>query len=136
MIEIAANSENCGIFQKDIAKKQEISEKYLDPIISSLKKAELIVNFKGKKSGYILNKSASEINVLMIIRAMGDNFDVVECVGPNPLCAKINACPCRPMWNGLNNVIANYLKSWFLSELVTKYKETNKIPEDQMMFFI
>ncbi len=50
MIEIALQEENKGIFQKDIAKNQEISEKYLDHIIASLKASGLIKNVCGKKA--------------------------------------------------------------------------------------
>ncbi|HRS19749.1 MAG TPA: Rrf2 family transcriptional regulator, partial [Bacteroidales bacterium] len=55
IIEIAMNSSEHGVLQKDIAKTQNISNKYLDQIIAELKSADLIVNTGGKKSGYRLN---------------------------------------------------------------------------------
>jgi len=63
MIEIALNENQSGVLQKDIAKNQQLSEKYLDQIIASLKVSGLIVNAGGKKSGYILNKPLSEIKI-------------------------------------------------------------------------
>ena len=136
MIEIAINSENNGILQKDIAVNQGLSEKYLDPIIAALKKAELIENFKGKKSGYILKKPASDINVLMIHNAFEEDVVIVDCVGNHVICQKKDTCPTRFLWNGLNNTVKNYLRSWTLSDLVVKYKENNKNINEQVMFYI
>ena len=78
MIEIAKADQETGIFQKDISKNQEISYKYLDPIILSLKKAGLIENINGKRSGYRLGRDASEINVLQIHAAFEEEIAVVK----------------------------------------------------------
>ena len=52
MIEVALNSGPDGIYQKDIAQNQDLSVKYLDQIIASLKAAGLIANVRGRKSGF------------------------------------------------------------------------------------
>ena len=69
MLEIAMNKEQDGVFQKDIAKNQNISIKYLDHIIHSLKASRLIVNVRGKKSGYTLTREPSEITMFDIHNA-------------------------------------------------------------------
>ncbi|NLB92194.1 MAG: Rrf2 family transcriptional regulator, partial [Bacteroidales bacterium] len=60
MLEIASHPAEQGVFQKDIAENQEISIKYLDHIIRDLKVAGLLVNAKGKKSGYVLTRPAEK----------------------------------------------------------------------------
>lgn len=85
MIEVASISD-IGILQKNISKNQEISEKYLDHIVSSLKVAGLLKNVKGKKSGYKLSKKAEEIKVYDIFLAFESNL-----LGPNCI-ESDNAC--------------------------------------------
>jgi Rrf2 family protein len=94
LIEIAKDELGEGVFQKDISKNQDISIKYLDQIIQSLKVAGLIVNVKGKKSGYILTRKPSEITVYDIHRAFKTMY-VLSTVWPSILFAtgKISAVP-------------------------------------------
>ena len=70
VLELALNAEReGGTFQKEIAESQDVSVKYLDHIIASLKKAGLIHNVGGKKSGYVLTKSPHEISIYDVYSA-------------------------------------------------------------------
>ncbi|RPJ74506.1 MAG: Rrf2 family transcriptional regulator, partial [Alphaproteobacteria bacterium] len=80
MIEIALASKVKGIYQKDIAKNQEISNKYLDQIIAALKAKGLIRNLKGKKSGYILNHEPSSITIYDIYKAFEPEILLLDCL--------------------------------------------------------
>lgn len=76
MIEIASASNVKGIMQKDISTNQKLSLKYLDQILSCLKKKGLILNLKGKGNGYILTSSAAEITMYDIFSA----FEPIICI--------------------------------------------------------
>jgi Rrf2 family protein len=120
MIELGLHDNKTGVFQKDIAKNQELSEKYLDVIIASLKTAGLIRNAAGKKSGYILNKPPSRITVYNIFRAFEPGPDVIQsfcnpCMFNNEI-----TCPAHDYWSGLNQVLVNYMKSTTLNILVSQ----------------
>ncbi len=118
MIEIARETDENGIFQKDIAARQDLSIKYLDQIIAALKTAQLIANVKGKKSGYILTKPSTEITLFDIYTAFVPSPQVVECLGPNSRCEKEAHCAVRPFYSGLNNLIIDYLHSFTLHQLL------------------
>jgi len=60
VLEIALNGDANGIYQKEIAKNQEISYKYLDQIMNSLKVSGLITKAAGRKSGYVLTRIACQ----------------------------------------------------------------------------
>lgn len=99
MIEIANSKEPSGILQKDIAKSQNISLKYLDPIISSLKLKGLITNSRGKGSGYKLTKPANEITMLDIYTAF-EPIEVIECINNLSFCDRsLHDCKGRNYWN-------------------------------------
>lgn len=130
MIEIGCPDNKNGILQKDIAKNQDLSEKYLDPIISALKTSGLIINFGGKKSGYILKKPSKEITVLDIFRTFESGPMLVQCLCNPDMCYKIEKCAAREYWTGLNNIITDYFKKSSLEVLIKRCKKLNTPPEE------
>lgn len=118
MIEIASNKTGSGVFQKDIAKNQNISIKYLDHIISGLKASNLICNVKGKKSGYILTKPAQEITIYDIHNAFENGICVIDCVSLNFQCERDGNCGAQVFWKGLNRIVLDYFKSTSLQDVL------------------
>ena len=131
MFEIALNENNTGVFQKDIAKHQQLSEKYLDMIIASLKASGLIVNAGGKKSGYILNKPSSEIKMYDIYRTFEPELSIIHCTNRAVTCFISRICVANEYWMGLNDVITNYLESTTLEDIVKKHKKIKKMIEKE-----
>ena len=120
MVEIAKADSKKGIFQKDISKKQKISIKYLDHIITALKTAGLIINVKGKKSGYRLTRSASEITMLQIHTAFEPEIAVIECLSEHIECEMEKICYTFPFWSGLNKLVKDYFTNVTLQDVVDK----------------
>jgi Rrf2 family protein len=131
MLEIASCKSDMGIFQKDISQNQEISNKYLDQIIHALKTSQLIVNLRGKKSGYILTRKPAEITLYDIHSAFEPGICIIECLSGNNLCKRSGDCQTKGFWEGLNNVIINYFKSMTLQDLIeNKIKiQSNILPD-------
>lgn len=117
MIEISLGESGIGIYQKDIAKNQEISVKYLDQIIPPLKVAGLITNIRGKKSGYNLTRKPSEITILDIHNAFEPGLCIVDCLELTYECKREEGCVARGIWKNLNNKITEYLKSITLEDI-------------------
>jgi Rrf2 family protein len=120
LLEIAMSGSKSGVFQKDIAKNQSISNKYLDHIIHALKASNLISNSKGKKSGYILTRKPSTITVFDIHNAFESGICLVECLSGNYNCDRKKACLTKGFWAKLNNLITDYFKSVTLDDLMNK----------------
>ncbi len=118
MLEIAMHQQSEGVFQKDIASNQSISVKYLDHIIAALKANNLIVNQKGKKSGYMLSRPPGDITMLDIHKSFEPGIQIVDCLSDNFDCPKESICVVKNFWNGLNNQIVDYLKSTTLQDLL------------------
>lgn len=99
IIEIAHTSDPNGVLQKDIAKNQHISLKYLDSIISSLKIKGLVANSKGRGSGYRLTREPKDISMLDIYTAF-EQIVVVECINNKSLCERAtHECKAKNYWN-------------------------------------
>ncbi len=121
MVEIATHQNSGGILQKDIAKNQGISNKYLDHIIYALKVGGLVRN-KGKKIGYVLTRDISEITLLEIHNALEPDINIVKCLEAYFECPRENECKTREFWHNLNNVIIDQYKSVTLQDLVNEAK--------------
>lgn len=126
MLELGLPDNKTGLFQKDIARNQQLSEKYLDPIIAALKVSGLITNVSGKKSGYILNRPASEITVYDIYRAFEPELAIVHCVNKPVTCFVSRICVANEYWGGLNETITKYLKNSTLNDIVKRHLKIKK----------
>lgn len=106
-----------GIYQKDIAMNQDISNKYLDHIILPLRTAGLIKKIAGKRSGYHLARDASEISMLDIYLAYEPYFTVTDCLSDGINCKRNNSCAALSFWSNLNGVMKEYFESVSLASL-------------------
>jgi len=135
MIELAMNGNDSGVYQKEISERQEISFKYLDQIIASLKASGLIVNSEGRMSGYVLSKNPEKINVYDIYKAFQHELRIIDCLDGEGNCNRKNKCATREFWSDLNKLIVDYLKSTNLKDLAQKQEAINE-RESESMFYI
>lgn len=120
MIEIARETDNSGILQREIAERQNLSIKYLDHIIAALKVSGLITNYRGRKSGYIITRPATEITLHEIYSSFNSTIEIVSCLNPTYQCDKESHCAVKPFYDGLNKLIVDYLDSFTLHQLMTE----------------
>jgi len=133
MIEIAISTESNGVLQKDIAKSQHISLKYLDPIISSLKLKGLITNSKGRGSGYILTREPKDISMYDIYTAF-EQIVIIECINNLNYCDRsLHDCKGRNYWNEFRDDFTNILLKKNLEQIIqdTYYECKDLIVEEQ-----
>ena len=129
MIQITLDSET-GIYQKDIAEKQELPIKYLDHIIAALKAEKLIRKSSGKKSGYVLARPAKNISVYDVYLAFEPELAVAPCHEADDPCERINLCSAARFWGGLNDTIKDYLKGTTLHDLAQFQQEFESNSQD------
>lgn len=120
MLEIALNNDKNGIYQKDIARNQEISYKYLDQIMNALKVAGLVTKAAGRKSGYVLTKLPAEISIYDIHNAFEPGICIIDCVAADFSCNRESKCALKGFWGELNNQIISYFKSTSVQNLMEK----------------
>ena len=80
MLDLALYSDGAGVSAKSIAERQNIPEKYLEQILSVLRKAGLIESIRGPSGGYLLSKPPEDITVGHILRALEGDLAPVKCV--------------------------------------------------------
>jgi len=119
VIEIACSNEPGGILQKDIAVNQEISLKYLDSIISSLKLKGIISHAKGKGSGFKLTRKPEEITVYDVYTAF-EPLVIVECINDESFCDRSKNCVSRDYWIEFKNEYKEMLSRKTIAQIIER----------------
>ena len=117
MIDIAKNSKDDYVSIHSISERQDISNKYIEQIVSKLTKANLLTTLRGHTGGYKLSKKPSEYKIGEILRAAEGDLNVVDCVKDNN-CPRKSICNTYYFWEGLDKVINEYADSYTLEELI------------------
>ena len=119
MIDLAECSEGSYVAMKEVAKRQQISLKYLERILPLLVEARLVEGVRGKGGGYRLTREPDKYTLGEILRAAEGDLAPVGCLekGAQP-CARAAGCSTLPMWKELNALISDYLDSKTLADLM------------------
>ena len=125
MLDIAVNSATRPVSIKDIAKRQDISDKYLEQIISILNSAHFVRSVRGAGGGYVLVKRLEDISVGDVLRALEGSLEPVDCAGlePNGGCSVSDSCVTKYVWKKINDSINQTVDEIKLDQLV---KENGK----------
>lgn len=119
MLDLAENNTGEYIPLSDIAKRQQISEKYLEAIVAMLVKNKLLTALRGKGGGYKLTKQPDEYNIGEILKVTEGAFAPVACLENTPnQCERVEECRTIKMWEGLKNLIEEYFEGITLSSLL------------------
>lgn len=123
MLDLAQHPDEGYISLKTVAERQDISMKYLESIVGSLKKAELVESSRGKDGGYRLGRSPEDYSVGEILRCLEDNLAPVACIRAGSVdCEHAAACMTVPMWKELDEITNAYLDGVTLEDLLTGEK--------------
>ena len=120
IVDIAQNSRNGRTMLKDIAARQSLSPKYLDHILSPMRRAGIIKNIRGKGGGYILSKSPASITVKDIVEAVDGAFEPVECLSNSDLCDRVPFCGTRDVWLKMKRAVDSVLEEATVQSLLEK----------------
>ena len=126
MIDLAEHNNGEYITLMDIAERQEISEKYLEAIVSVLSKNNLLISLRGKGGGYKLAKDPESYTVGSILRLTEGSLAPVSCLeGESNSCTRASECQTLEMWEGLNKLINEYFDGITIADLVKKSDYTD-----------
>lgn len=131
LIELALRKEEGFIPLKEIAKKQDISKKYLEQIVPIMNNSGLLLTNRGYQGGYKLAKDPSQITVGMILRATEGSMAPVSCLeNQQELCDRSDICMALTVWRGLEEVINEYLDGITLQNILDN---NNAIQQDYII---
>ena len=119
MIDIAENGNGGYIRLDEIAKRQEISEKYLESILVLLTRGGLLEGLRGKGGGYKLTKEPCEYTLGSILRLTEGTLAPVACLKEGAAeCQKSGYCKTLPVWKEYYKVISDFFEGKTLADLI------------------
>ena len=118
LIDLALYSENETVSIQSIARRQNISDSYLEQLMRKLRSAGLIVSVRVAQGGYKLARQANEISVGDVLRALEGSLEAVTCGGEDNSCQGADLCVTKFVWERINSSIRDTVDSIKLSQLV------------------
>ncbi len=124
LLDLAEHQQAGFVSLNEIAKRQNISKKYLEQIIPIFNKTDVLRANRGSQGGYMLAKSPDKYTVGDILRCTEVSLDPVDCAGQDPvLCDRSADCVMLPVWKGLSRVINEYLDSITLQDILDQQRD-------------
>ena len=120
MTDIAIHEKEGCVSIKDIATRENLSEKYLEQIITTLSKAGLVRSVRGARGGYLLSSSTKEISVEEILIATEGSLAPVACAEDNECCENYCDCVTSFIWTKIYDAIIGVVSNISLEELAER----------------
>lgn len=118
MIDIAVHSGNGNVSLKDVAKRENISLKYLEQIVNILSKAGFLKAQRGAQGGYRMTGSPDKYTVGDVLRATEGSLAPVSCLDDEVNdCPNIQSCTTIKLWDGLYHAVNDYLDGITIADL-------------------
>ena len=122
MIDLAEHQSEKYVPLKEVAARQEISEKYLENILKVLVQNGFLEGLRGKGGGYRLNRRPEEYTLAEILNLTEGTLAPVSCMENGQCsCDRTQDCRTKPIWTELDNLIQNYLESVTLAAFLTPH---------------
>ena len=124
MLDLALHDSDAPVRIKDIAARQDISDKYLEQIISSLNKAGYVKSIRGPQGGYLLTRQPEEYTVGMILRLTEGSLAPVACLESDVnTCDRSENCVTLRVWEKLKDAIDGVVDHITLADLLEWSRE-------------
>ena len=120
VLDMAQHCDNGPVQIGSIAKRQDISVKYLEQLIIPLKKANYIESVRGPKGGHMLSKPPDKITVGEIVELLEGGINLANCIENPEVCERHDSCLTRSIWEEATEAMYNRLHSITLSEMIEK----------------
>ena len=119
---------------QSIAENQNISERYLERLMTLLVASGIVKSIRGKKGGFKLNADPSTISLLDVVQSAEGSLFLVSCQDDPGYCHRNKTCITFDIWNQVSQATMDILKNISLSDMVRMHQQKNS--ESSMMFYI
>ncbi len=116
MVDLAMAGQSAPVTVTDIARRQEISARYLEHMMLRLSAQGLVRPVHGRSGGFVLARPAADITLAQVIEAVEGPFCIVACVSDPGACKRSPLCSARDIWCGLSEAVERYLQGITLED--------------------
>ncbi len=134
LLDLALHRDEEPVLLRDIARRQQISQRYLEHLVTPLIAAGIIVSTRGPRGGISLARPPEEVRLDEVIQLLEGSIAPVECVNNPDVCERSAGCATRDIWGELKTAINGVLSSVALSDLVERQRQKDDASE--AMYYI
>ena len=122
MIDLAAWGGETPVSLRDVAQRQQLSDKYLEQIVTPLSRAGLVRSVRGAGGGYLLTRPAEEYTVGDILRPLEGDLAPVECATDAEFCSRCSQCVTVELWQEIHRAVSAVVDGTTLADLVERFR--------------
>jgi Rrf2 family protein len=104
------NSGDKAVILRNVADEEQISIRYLEQIVISLKLTKLVKSIRGAGGGYTLGRKPSEIKICEILEALEGSCALVDCVEDKDFCDRLPTCAAHEIWKEASQLLKDYFE--------------------------
>ena len=120
LIDLAQYSGETPVSITSISDRQNISERYLEQLMSMLKKGGLVKSLRGAGGGYLLTRAPEEYTVGEILRPLEGDLAPVECATDRDFCQRSRECVTVELWQDIHRAVAAVVDGTTLADLIAR----------------
>lgn len=120
MLDLALSDPGVPVPLRDVAQRQDISDKYLEQIVTPLSRAGLVRSVRGAGGGYLLTRNPAEYTVGEILRPLEGSLAPVSCVDGSECCSRAEQCVTVEVWREIQQAVASVVDHITLADLVER----------------
>ncbi len=123
MLDLALTSTGQPVPLRDVAQRQDISDKYLEQIVIQLSRAGLVRSVRGAGGGYLLTRPLQDYTVGEILRVLEGSLAPVSCAEDASCCGRASQCVALEVWEQIQAAVSSVVDHITLADLVKRYHE-------------
>jgi len=127
LMDIAIHQGDGPVTLNDISRRQDISVKYLWQVINPLKTSGILSVTRGARGGYTLAKRPEEITMLEVVSVLEGPLALVDCLGKDSLCERIDSCVARSVWKEVGAAVERVLSGIRFDEVLKRYEDSSDV---------
>jgi len=120
MLDLAMHYGEGPVLLKDVAARQELSQRYLEHLFLALKAAGLVNSVRGANGGFSLSKAPGEIRLVDVMAVSEGKLSLTECVDDPGVCRRSGHCATRDIWRELKQALEGVLGGVTLQDMVMR----------------
>ena len=132
ILELAVDYGKGPLQIRTIAEREDISNKYLEQLISLLKSSGLVRSVRGPRGGYELTRPPGEVRLDEVFTTLEGPPVGIECLTHPDHCPRCMDCVTRQVWSSMQSAMMGVLESMTLQDLVDKAKRTDSADNYQI----
>jgi Rrf2 family transcriptional regulator, cysteine metabolism repressor len=121
-LELALRFGSGPIMVREIAESQNISERYLEHILNTLRASGVVRSTRGARGGYELARPPSAITLGDVVRSLEGPLDIVNCTRAGE-CERADECATMEVWMAIRESIEGILDGVTLEGLVARHRQ-------------